>query len=178
MKKTTKKATKSPRKTTRKSPRRTPKPLAEVFQGECGPATPQVRFDVLCESYNPSEFEGISLATSAVPSVTFPPLKGLEHAKARLPLFDADLTVFDSWCARLDTSLGSYNLGSPKRIERDLRPGSERIRLDFIRLPVIKHVYLKTLTIFDTVGNVVAVQSIGYWMHPGDFVNSFYTLNV
>lgn len=147
--------------------------------GEPG-GKPEVRFDMPCTSasYNPSEFEGISPTFSNVPNPPVPIVRGLAHVKARLPLFDADLSVFDCWYARLDTNLGSYNLGAPRRIERDLRPGAERIKLDFIRLPVIKHAYVKRVTIFNSVGDAMSVQEAGYWMHPGDFMNANYTLNV
>ena len=59
---------------------------------------------------------------------------------------------------RIDTNIGSYHLGGPRRIERDLRPGGERIRLDFITLPVIKHVYVANSVIFNGIGEPVAVK--------------------
>ncbi len=169
--------TKTPRKTTRKSPKTQPKTLAEVFQGECSPSTPQVLFDVPV-SYNPSEFEGVSPFYGNKPVEAKPIPRSLERVKAMLPLFDADLSSFDLWYAMVKTNGGSYHLGGPKRIERDLRPGRERIKLDFIELPAIKHVYVETLTICNTVGDVVAVEQVNCWLRPGDTVKPSYSLNV
>ena len=56
--------------------------------------------------------------------------------------------------------------GRSKPIERDLRPGRERIKLDFIELPAIKHVYVETLTICNTVGDVVSVKQVNCWLSP------------
>ncbi len=167
---------KSPRKTTPK----TPKTLAEVFQGECSPSTPQVRFDMPCETaaYDPSEFAGVMLTHTCTPPSAPTPVQGLERLRAMLSLFDGDLSVFDCWSARIDTNIGSYHLGGPRRIERDLRPGGERIRLDFITLPVIKHVYVRELVIFNGIGEPVAVKIVGLWLHPEDTLRTNYTLNV
>jgi hypothetical protein len=140
----------------------------------------RVCFDVPCEPnkpYDPSEFGGVKLVDSHtnVPPV---PHRGLDRMKRLVPLFDADLGVFDGWYAKIETMLGTYCLGNPRRIERDLKPGAEYIKLCFGKLPVTKHAYLKRLTVYNETGVVIGFQTWEGWAHPGDTLFCTYTLNV
>ena len=141
------------------------------------PGEPVDNMDALVSTpFNPSEFEGVALSFDGERSAE--PATGLARAKERLPLFDAELSFFDLWYAKIETGIGCYHLGAPRRIERDLRPGSERIKLDFMRLPVIKSTYLKEFVIYNGLDEPIAVRIGGYWLQPGDNLDCSYSLKV